>query len=513
MGLLLWLVCAPVVAAILILGLPKLPSGAYRTIAVLGGLASLVMALLAWGQFSTTNGGFQFTNSLPWFTLPWAGPASNISIGLNFGVDGLSLPLLTLATVVSVLSMLSVASTDRIRAYALWLSLASAGVYTVFAALDLFTFFVGLEIVLFSTFFLIYQFGHKSRRQRAAFKFLIYRGAASVMLIIGLLCLAFGVVGSVSATQTDINVMHAFNLQIPSLIHWAETVPTANFSQTAKDAIFLVIFIGVLMEEALVPFHTWLPTAHESSDTATNMLLGGILTKTGAYILLRFGVGMLPGEVRHFGILIAVVGVINILYGAFAAWKQSDWRRLLAFGSISHMGLVLLGIASLNSAGLQGAMFMILSSGLLNALLFFITGAISRRTETTDMGRLGGLSKQLPILSGFLLVASLGSLGLPLTSGFISEIQAFLGGFESYPATAFVGVLGLILSAVYLLYAIQKTTFGPPKSAYDMVIDARTAEYVPLVVLTGLILLIGIFPGIVGHLFNVSVQALLRIGG
>jgi NADH-quinone oxidoreductase subunit M len=162
---------------------------------------------------------------------------------------------------------------------------------------------------------------------------------------------------------------------------------------------------------------------------------------------------------------------------------------------------------------LQGAMFMIVSSGLLTALLFYLIGSIKERTQTSLIPSLGGLSTSMPMLSGFLLVAALGSLGLPLTSGFISEIQAFIGGFDTYPAISFVGVLGVILSAVYLLYAMQKTTFGPTQQAYVALADATPREYVPAVVLTVLVLVVGIFPNVIGQLFNLSVQALLRIGG
>lgn len=512
MGIVFWLTVAPLLAALLILIVPRLGASAYRGIALFGSVAALILTLVAWARYSFGNTGYQLVSTLHWFTLPWAGPAANLPISLNFGVDGLSLPLVTLASVVSLLALLATRGHERMRAYSLWLSLATAGVIGVFSAMDLFTLFLALELGLVAMFFLLYLFGNPATRVNAAFKFLIYRGVASVILIIGLLALAYGVVGGVSG-QTDVNVVGAFNLQLPNLIHWAQTIALTQFSQSARDAIFLVILIGVLIEEALVPFHTWLPTAHEAADTPTNMLLGGVLTKTGAYLLLRFGVAMLPGEVQHYGVLIAVIGVINILYGAFVAWKQSDWRRLLAFGSISHMGLVLLGIASYSAAGLQGAMFMLVSSGLLNALLFYTIGAISKRTDSADMEQLGGLSKQLPMLSGFLLVAALGSLGLPLTSGFISEIQTFIGGFGTYPGAAFVAALGLILSAVYLLYAIQKTTFGPPRVIHEAIVDASPSEYVPLVLLTGLVLLIGVYPQIIGQFFNLSVQALLRIGG
>jgi NADH-quinone oxidoreductase subunit M len=243
------------------------------------------------------------------------------------------------------------------------------------------------------------------------------------------------------------------------------------------------------------------------------MLIGGVITKTGAYILLRFGIGLLPAEAHRWGTLLAVLGVLNILYGAFAAWAQQGWRRLIAFGSISHMGLFLLGTASVSAAGLQGAMFMILSSGLLTALLFLLTGSIEERTQTLRLADLGGLSRSMPLLSGFLLVAALGSLGLPMTSGFVSEIQAFIGGFGAFPRLSFVGVLGIILSAVYLLYAIQQTTFGPAADRSLAYTDARTVELIPTLVLTALVLLIGVYPAVVGDLFNPAAQALLRIGG
>jgi NADH-quinone oxidoreductase subunit M len=325
--------------------------------------------------------------------------------------------------------------------------------------------------------------------------------------------IAYGAVGAYGSAQATTLSGTGLSFDIPTLTNAMHTVSTQAFSSHARSWLFLFLLLAVFIEEAFVPFHTWLPTAHESADTPTSMILGGILTKTGAYILLRFGVGLLPGEVRHYGVLIAVFGVINILYGAFAAWAQKDWRRLIAFGSISHMGLVLLGIAALNPAGLQGAMFMIVSSGLLTALLFFLVGAIKDRTETSLIPSLGGLSRSLPMLSGFLLVAALGSLGLPLTSGFISEIQAFIGGFGTYPIISFFGVLGVILSAVYLLYAMQKTTFGPLDQRYGELVDATPREYVPAVALIALVLVIGIDPKVIGDLFGLSVNALMRIGG
>ncbi|MCL6517155.1 NADH-quinone oxidoreductase subunit M [Alicyclobacillus sp.] len=517
MGIVFWIVLAPVIAAALLAVVPGIKPNAQRTLGLLGSAVSLVLALIAWGRFQYGTSGFQEISRVHWFTLPAVWQQSDLSIGLSFGLDGLSLPLVLLAAFISLLAGLAAPAREgRTRLFHLWLALATAGVLGVFTAMDLFTFLLALELSLFSAFFLILQFGEAGSR-KAAFKFLLYRGLASVLFLAALVGLAYGAAGGFGTTQPDtqgvIQGAGTLTFDISALMDTLHKASEAYFIPHVRSVLFLVLLLGVLIEEAFVPFHTWLPTTHEHSDPATNMLIGGVLTKTGAYALLRFGVGFLPGEVRHWGVLIAVLGVINILYGAFAAWAQKDWRRLIAFGSISHMGLVLLGVAALNPAGLQGAMFMMVSSGLLTALLFFLTGAIQARTRTTLIPALGGLSKPMPMLSGFLLVAALGSLGLPLTSGFISEIQAFIGGFGTYPGISFVGVIGIILSAVYLLYAMERTTFGPAKQVYTGLADATPREYVPTVVLTALVLIIGVYPGVIGNLFGLSVQALLRIGG
>lgn len=515
MGLTFWLVMTPLVAALLILLVPKLGPSFYRSLAFLGTVVSLVLTLVAWERYNTGTGGFQLVSYLKWFTFPNLWQSKDLVVGLTFGVDGLSLPLLTLGALVSVLAIVGAkGAQERSKEYYFWLSLVSAGIFGVFSALDIFTFLVALEVTLFSTFFLIYIFGEEGR-QKAAFKFLIYRGFATVALLVALIGIAYGAAGAFSpqlAQTSTQNAGHVLTFDISTLLTTVQQASATLFPTGVRSALFLVLLLAVFIEEAFVPFHTWLPTTHETADTPTNMLVGGILTKTGAYVLLRFGVGMLPGEVRHWGVLIAVFGVINILYGAFAAWAQKDWRRLIAFGGISHMGLVLLGIAALNSAGLQGAMFMLVSSGLLTALLFYVTGAIKDRTQTSMIPSLGGLSKTMPMLSGFLLLGSLGSLGLPLTSGFISEFQAFIGGFGTFPTLSFVGVLGVILSAVFFLYAIQRTTFGPTAESNSQLADARPLEYIPILVLTAMVLLIGIYPNVIGVLFGQSAHALLGMG-
>jgi len=229
---------------------------------------------------------------------------------------------------------------------------------------------------------------------------------------------------------------------------------------------------------------------------------------------LRFAVEMLPEGLAQYGTLVGVLGVISILYGALAAIAQKDWRRLIAFSSISHMGLVLLAIASMNVIGLQGAVFMLVSSGLLTALLFYTVGAQAERTKSFTFATLGGLSKSLPVISGVMLVAALGSVGLPGMSGFISEFTLFVGSFAVFPWLSAVATLGMILAALYLLYAMQRTTFGPQRAEYDGFVDARASEWVPLVVLVALVVWIGVYPAVLGDVVHGTVQAIAaRIGG
>ncbi|WP_067926806.1 complex I subunit 4 family protein [Alicyclobacillus shizuokensis] len=515
MGLSLWLPGAPVIAALVTLFLPTRAAGLSRLVAGFGFAASLVLAVLAWASYP--GAGYAHMNSFSWFTLPNVWLGHNLTIGLSFGVDGLSLPLVTLTAVIALLAVVGVPTpAGGARVYHFWQSLLVAAILGVLTALDLFTFLVALELALFAGFFLIQQFGGP-RRRHAAFKFLLYRGFATIGVLVAFVGLAYGLAGlyyqgaTVASTPKLPSSVGSLTFSLPTLQQ--DIGHAAAVFSGARPALFLVLLLAVFIEEAFVPFHTWLPQAHEQADTATNMLMGGMMTKIGAYILLRFGVGMLPDQVHRFSLLLAVFGVINILYGAFAAWVADGWRRLIAFSSISHMGLVLLGISAMNAAGLQGAMFMMVSSGLLTALLFFVSGAMEARTGTSQMGQLGGLSKPMPMLSGFLLFAALGSLGLPLTSGFISELQAFLGAFAGHPYLSLVGALGLVLSATYLLYAIQKTTFGPAVSPAAALTDARPVEYLPLVVLTALVLVVGVYPAVIGGLFGLSAHTLLGIGG
>ncbi|BCJ87736.1 complex I subunit 4 family protein [Effusibacillus dendaii] len=501
-GLLVALPLLPLIGAILLLFVPRNANSQIKAVALLATLLPALAAIVIASGFQTT-GGMQYLFSKNWIAVPFAYTDGPLRIGLDFGVDGLSLPFVLLTAIVSVLAMLAAWRTSlRTKEYFVWYLLLLTGLYGVFVSLDLFLFFLFLELTLIPMYFLISIWGAEKGRQTAV-KFLVYRGLASVGILVSFIALAyFAGYGSGSMSFNMSQIAASFG-------HIASQIPLE-----IKRWIFAVLLIAILIEEAFFPFHTWMPDTHEQVTPAVSMIVGGVLMKVGAYILFRIGVGIMPDMVAYFGKWMAVIGVINIVYGALVAMVQRDWRRLLAFSTISHMGIMLLGTASLTVAGLQGAVFMTISSGLLSALLFFLVGAIQERTGTTFVDAMGGISKQMPVLSGFLLAGALGSLGLPGMSGFVSELVSFIGSFQKFPVLSVVGTSGIILAAVYMLWAMQKTTFGPTALAAEGIQDAKAAEYIPMVLLLATVVLIGVYPSILGDLINPALtQLVARIGG
>ncbi len=517
-NVLLMIVLIPVIAALLILPLKARAHAITRSIGMLGSLLSALFALAAYIAFQRSDAAYQFVLSVPWATINNAFAGTPLTITFAFAVDGISLPLVMLTGIVSVMAALrSFRVTERVKAHYVWQMLLVSGLYGVFAAADLFTFFFFLEVTLVASFFLILIFGQE-RREYAAFKFLIYRGIASVFLLLGFVGLAYALANSATTVSASQYMAYGPNFMSLNLLQLLDESVKAPLALGAQTWLFFVFLFAVLIEEAFVPFHTWLIDTHEQSDTSTNMLIGGVLMKVGLYIMLRFVVSMLPLALAAYSEWLAILGVISILYGAFAAIAARDWRRLIAFSGISHMGLVLLAIGSMHALGLQGAVFMLVSSGLLTALLFYTVGAQAERTGTYEIGKLGGLSKSLPVLSGVLLVAALGTVGLPGLSGFISEITLFISSFERFPWVSTLATLGMILAALYLLFAMQRTTFGPAQEATQdgqgIARDASVTEAIPLIVLVAFVIAIGVFPNILGVVVHPTVQALAgRIGG
>jgi NADH-quinone oxidoreductase subunit M len=499
------LVFLPLLGALIILTIPGEHKNVIRSVAGITSFATLILSIIVWNSFNRGVSGLQFAENYTWIDLGF------VSFNYDLGVDGLSMPLLVLTTIVTFLAVVaSVTITERVKEYFVWMLILFTGMLGVFVALDMFLFFLFFELTLIPMFFIIGIWGGKER-EYAAFKFLLYTGLGSALMLIAFFAMFYQ---GLLTGEASLNFLRLAEI-------YANPANAETITNTFRAGLFLTLFIAFAVKLPIFPFHTWLPDAHVQAPTAASMILAGVLLKMGAYGLLRIGFGVLPDQAANFAWLIAVLGVVNIIYGALLALVQKDLKKLVAYSSISHMGIVLLGAASFTTAGMQGAIFQLVSHGFIAALLFFMVGAIYERTHTRMIEELGGLSKTIPILAGFLLAAAMASVGLPGMSGFVSEFLAFMGIFWASPdvipaakTIAVIAALGIILTAAYLLWAMQRTTFGQLHQSHAHLEDARPIEYVPMVCLLGLIILIGVYPAILGDVINTTVIDIVsKIGG
>ncbi len=531
---------SPLLGIIAVLLIPKEMGHWLKTAAIVSTLVSLVLAGWMFIGLDHDLEGMQYEEKATWIEIALNQEAPNLNaaekliyqFNYSLGADGLSGALAFLTALIS--SMAAFASVHikkRWKTFYLWFLILQIGMFGVFLSRDLFLFFLFFEATLIPMFFLIGIWGF-SDREKAANKFLIYNGIGSAIMLIAFLMLINTAGFSTpqeDPTQPlqliysgDVGTIYQ-NLQDPGSyanVHH-DRVGTANpfyMGLAMKEWIFLMLLIAFGIKLPIFPFHTWMLKVHIEAPPSVVMIHSGILLKMGAYGLLRFGVELLPEQAQTFALLIGIVGVVNILYGAVLALVQKEFRLILAYSSISHMGIVLLGIAALNVTGLQGAAFQLVSHGLISALLFLIVGSIIERTNTTELNRLGGLAKAMPFMSGMLLVGGLASLGLPGMSGFVSEFLAFLGLFETMPVLAIVGALGIIITAVYVLRGVLAITYGqlPEKFQEDGTVlrDARLTEAIPMIVLTAFIVLLGIYPSVLSEPLHHALSSMLaRIGG
>ncbi|OIJ11729.1 NADH-quinone oxidoreductase subunit M [Anaerobacillus alkalilacustris] len=499
------LVFLPLLGALIILTIPNEHKNVIRSVAGITSFVTLIISVIVWNVFNRSTAGMQFAENYTWIDLGF------VSFNYQLGVDGLSMPLLVLTTIVTFLGIVaSVSIKDRVKEYFVWMLILLTGMLGVFVALDMFLFFLFFELTLIPMFFIIGIWGG-SQKEYAAFKFLIYTGLGSAVMLIAFFAMFYQ--GAV-AEEATLNFLRLAEI-------YANPANAHIISDAFKAGLFITLFVAFAVKLPIFPFHTWLPDAHVQAPTPASMILAGVLLKMGAYGLLRVGFGILPDQAAKFAFLIAILGVVNIIYGALLALVQKDLKKLVAYSSISHMGIVLLGAASFTTQGMQGAIFQLVSHGFIAALLFFMVGAIYERTHTRMIEDLGGLSKTIPILAGFLLAAAMASVGLPGMSGFVSELLAFMGIFGASPdiipaakTIAVVAALGIILTAAYLLWAMQRTTFGQLHQSNAHLEDARPIEYIPMICLLGLTILIGVYPAILSDVINITVIDIVsKIGG
>ncbi|MDQ0269242.1 NADH-quinone oxidoreductase subunit M [Cytobacillus purgationiresistens] len=494
------LVFSPLIGILVLVFIPKVKEPFIKLIGFLATLPALILTVIAY--IAHRNGAelSELAEKVGWMQFVNPEMAGKIySIDYELGVDGFSLLMLMLTALLSTLAAIaSIHIKKEWKGYFMLFLLLEIGMLGVFAAENLILFFIFFEITLIPTFFLIGKWGY-FEKEKAAFKFLVYNGLGSAILLIVIMVLY-------ARTGTS-NIEAIMSIMASDSDHLVVSAGT-------KMGLLIALVVAFGVKLPIFPLHSWMVEVHVQAPPSIVMLHAGILLKIGAYGLIKFGMGIFPDQFQSLAVWLAVLGVINLLYGAFLAFIQTDFKKVLAYSSISHMGVVLIGLGALNAAGIQGAIFQVVSHGLIAALLFLLVSIVHERYGTSDMAKISGLAKSMPIAAGILLTAALASLGIPGMSGFISEFMAFLGLFKEMPVLAAIGCLGIIMTAAYLLRAVLSITFGEAKRENTEVNDVAPLEAIPAAILVGLIVLIGVYPNILsGSLTSTIETILLGMGG
>lgn len=459
---------------------------AVKVTALVFTLATFALAVSTFLLFDSGSSAIQFKEQALWIP--------QLDVQYYLGVDGLSMPLLTLNALLGVVAVLISWGIDlRPKEYFCWLLLLNAGVSGVFTALDLVLFFLFWEVELIPMFMLINIWG-SGRKEYSAMKFVIYTMAGSAFMLVGIFALYFTV------------EPHTFDM-----IRLASSELRPSF--IPLSTIFLFIFLAFAIKLPIFPLHTWLPDAHTDAPTAVSVILAGVLLKMGGYGMIRINASIFPDVLRDFAMWFAILAAVNVVYGAAVTMMQQDLKKLIAYSSVSHMGYVLLGLAALTPIGLVGATFQMVSHGLITGLLFAMVGLVYDHTHVRHIPSLGGLSRQMPITGVVFTIAGLASLGLPTMCGFVAEFMVFLGTYPVWTVPTILSIFGIVLTAGYTLWMLQRVFHGPPRSEYDHVSDASALERVPIFTLVAFIVLLGIFPGIVTDMMGTGLQTLAgRLG-
>jgi len=484
------IVFLPMVGAVIIAFIPGLSHRTIRWLSVIFTFIPLALSLYLFSAFDRSSGAIQFEEKLSWI------PA----IGANYhlGVDGISLPLVVLMALLGFLVVLISWKIDlRPKEYFAWLLLLEASILGVFCSLDLLLFFLFWEIEVIPMYFLISIWG-TGRREYSAIKYVVYTLFGSAFMLAGILSLYFatGSLSMVDIAQGGLGMVQS-------------VMPAA--------AIFWLLLIGFAVKLPVFPLHTWLPDAHTDAPTAVSVVLAGALLKMGGYGMIRV-VSFFPQAAQQFAIILIVLAVVNVLYGAAITMRQTDLKRLIAYSSVSHMGYVLLGIFALGQVSLVGATMQMFSHGVITGLLFAMAGLVMHNAGERDLRKLGGLARQMPIIVVVFSVAGVASLGLPTTSGFAAEFLVFVGSFTSTAVAGIklwtiLGVLGIAITAGYILWMLQRVFYGPPQDTFNKAKDADILERVYMFVFVVVIMGVGIYPAILTDVIKAGVMPVMGLLG
>jgi NADH-quinone oxidoreductase subunit M len=475
LSIVIWL---PVVGALLLLLISNrdgAKDGLVRNITFGVSLLTFAATLLLWAGFDVTGqaGEFQFVERLRWI------PAFNIEYYL--GIDGISLMLMVLTGFLTPIALLSSWESihKKVKEFSIFMLLLEASMLGVFAALDVFLFYVFWDFVLIPMYFLIGVWGY-DRRIYAAVKFILYTMAGSVLMLVAIIGLSW--VHQSATGSYSFDLLKLYQLPIP---------------EATQYWFFLAFALAFAIKVPLFPFHTWLPDAHVEAPTPGSVILAGVMLKMGSYGLIRFAFPLFPEAALYFAPTLATLSVIAIVYGALVAMVQPDMKKLVAYSSVSHMGFVVLGTAAMNVQGVQGSVYQMLAHGVSTGGLFCLVGMLSDRRHTRLISEYGGIKKVVPRLTAAALLITLASVGLPGMNGFIGEFLIMLGAFRWDPRYVVVAGLGVILSAVYMLWMFQRVFYGEITNAHNREMpDLSVREWAIIGPLAAAAIFMGVFPNV-----------------
>ncbi len=506
----------PLIGMIAIMFIPKEQVKPIKILTLVITAVQVILAGLIVAFYNYSAGGinnpesFQFVEKFRWIEISGLSWIGKVKVDYFLGIDGLSAPMVLLTAIVTFVATLSSWNIPKsIKGYFALFLLLDTGMMGVFVALDFFLFYIFWELMLLPMYFLIGIWGGP-RREYAAIKFFLYTLFGSIFILIVMIGLYF------SSTETLVDGTKVFTFNMLSMMNKANFTPTGILSpfnpNNLRFIAYIALFVGFAIKIPMFPFHTWLPDAHVEAPTAISVILAGVLLKMGTYGILRVSYPIFPEITHQLAWYIALFGMINIIYGALCAMAQRDFKKLIAYSSVSHMGFVMLGMASLTTAGISGAILQMFNHGTITSMLFIIVGVIYDRAHTREIDAFGGLANQMPVYTGFVTLAFFAAIGLPGLSGFISEAFVFLGAFgvEAIRVITVISTSGILLGAGYMLWTFQRIYLGQLKDKWTELKDLSFREYAMLVPLSLIIIFLGVYPSAMLNIMNASVNTMVK---